>query len=165
MATGDKNSPDLNDALDLFVGDTHVPGSQTASATNRKRPNHKASAGNKQKNMAAAADASKRRSDSVGNKPISELRAIEKTTLSSTSEDEERTASQQTVRPTTRMGRPPGIKSGSGRPKDKTSLSLDLELMDYYRDQTWQEQCQLGELVERALEDYAARTWKWEPQE
>ncbi|MEX0701312.1 MAG: hypothetical protein WD069_04390 [Planctomycetales bacterium] len=59
------------------------------------------------------------------------------------------------------MGRPPGVTSGEGRPKEKTSLSLDVELMDRYRKQTWKEECQFGELIERALRDYAARTWNW----
>ncbi|MEX0704707.1 MAG: hypothetical protein WD069_21595 [Planctomycetales bacterium] len=59
------------------------------------------------------------------------------------------------------MGRPPGVMSGEGRPKEKTSLSLDVELMDRYRKQTWKEECQFGELIERALRDYAARTWEW----
>lgn len=64
-------------------------------------------------------------------------------------------------RPKARTGRPPGVRSGRERPKDKTSLALDLELMDRYRKQSWKEECQLGELVERALRQYAQETWKW----
>ena len=60
-----------------------------------------------------------------------------------------------------RTGRPPGIRSPNGRAKDKTSLALDLELMDGYRKQSWKEECQLGELIERALREYAQQHWNW----
>ncbi|REK25329.1 MAG: hypothetical protein DWQ41_12345 [Planctomycetota bacterium] len=77
---------------------------------------------------------------------------------------QENTGSSGTVqrhRPKARTGRPPGVRSRDGRPKDKTSLALDLELMDGYRKQSWKEECQLGELVERALREYAEEHWNW----
>jgi len=54
----------------------------------------------------------------------------------------------------TRLGRPPGQKTGEGAPKEKATLRLDKRLMDEYRDWSWEERCQLGELVERALVAY-----------
>lgn len=65
-------------------------------------------------------------------------------------------------RPKARTGRPPGIPNRDARLKDKTSLAIDLELMDRYRKQSWKEECQLGELVERALREYASQTWGWD---
>ena len=87
-------------------------------------------------------------------KPPSEQRRSERTAASAT-------VAARSRRPKARTGRPPGLKPNESRLKDKTSLAVDLELMDFYRQQSWAEQCQLGELVERALRDYAAKTWKW----
>jgi hypothetical protein len=70
-------------------------------------------------------------------------------------------APPRTGRPRSRTGRPPGVVNHRKRPKDKTALSIDLELMDRYRKQSWKEECQLGELVERALRAYAQETWNW----
>jgi uncharacterized protein (DUF4415 family) len=56
-----------------------------------------------------------------------------------------------------RLGRPPGKKSSNRRPKEKATLRIDTELMSDYRDWSWDERCQLGELVERALAEYRSR--------
>jgi uncharacterized protein (DUF4415 family) len=56
-----------------------------------------------------------------------------------------------------RRGRPPGKKAGDGEGKEKVTLRLGKELMDEYRDWSWDEHCQLGELVERALIQYRSR--------
>ena len=56
--------------------------------------------------------------------------------------------------PGARLGRPPGPRTGEGAPKEKATLRLDKQLMDEYRDWSWEERCQLGELVERALVEY-----------
>jgi uncharacterized protein (DUF4415 family) len=56
-----------------------------------------------------------------------------------------------------RRGRPPGKKAGEGANKEKVTLRLGKELMDEYRDWSWDEHCQLGELVERALIQYRSR--------
>ena len=53
-----------------------------------------------------------------------------------------------------RRGRPPGKKAGEGADKEKVTLRLSKELMDEYREWSWDERCQLGELVERALSQY-----------
>ncbi len=53
-----------------------------------------------------------------------------------------------------RRGRPPGLRTGEGASKEKTTLRLDKPLMDEYRDWSWEERCQMGELVERALVEY-----------
>ncbi len=53
-----------------------------------------------------------------------------------------------------RRGRPPGPKTGESSAKEKVSLRIDKDLMDEYRDWSWEERCQLGELVERALTRY-----------
>jgi uncharacterized protein (DUF4415 family) len=53
-----------------------------------------------------------------------------------------------------RRGRPPGKKTGEVSEKEKVTLRLSKELMDEYREWSWEERCQLGELVERALTQY-----------
>ena len=53
-----------------------------------------------------------------------------------------------------RRGRPPGRTTGSAEAKTKVTLRVDARLMDDYRDWSWTARCQLGELVERALEHY-----------
>lgn len=58
------------------------------------------------------------------------------------------------VRTQSRRGRPPGKKSGEVVEKEKVTLRLSKELMDEYREWSWEERCQLGELVERALSQY-----------
>ena len=50
-----------------------------------------------------------------------------------------------------RLGRPPGRAAGTSRPKEKVTLRLDAELVADYRDWSWDQRCQLGELVEQAL--------------
>ena len=56
-----------------------------------------------------------------------------------------------------RRGRPPGSKTGEGVDKEKVTLRLSKELMDEYRDWSWDKRCQLGELVEEALSQYRSR--------
>lgn len=58
-----------------------------------------------------------------------------------------------------RIGRPPGVKTGNSEPKTKASLWINAALMERYRSRSWQEQCQIGELIERALADYEKRRW------
>ena len=53
-----------------------------------------------------------------------------------------------------RRGRPPGQKAGEPVLREKVTLRLSAELMAEYRDWSWEERCQLGELVERALTQY-----------
>ena len=56
----------------------------------------------------------------------------------------------------TKIGRPLG-KSTVAR--EKVSIYINASLIEEYRKRTWSEQCQLGELIERAMHDYAKR-WK-----
>lgn len=53
-----------------------------------------------------------------------------------------------------RRGRPPGQKAGEGADKEKITLRISKALADDYRDWSWEERCQLGELVERAMTHY-----------
>jgi hypothetical protein len=53
-----------------------------------------------------------------------------------------------------RRGRPPGRATGSSPRKAKVTLRVDASLMDDYREWSWAQRCQLGELVERALANY-----------
>ena len=53
-----------------------------------------------------------------------------------------------------RRGRPPGRRTGSTPNKEKVTLRVDAGLIEHYREWSWSERCQLGELVERALADY-----------
>lgn len=55
---------------------------------------------------------------------------------------------------TARRGRPPGRTTGSSPRKAKVTLRVDAGLMDDYREWSWAQRCQLGELVERALANY-----------
>ena len=55
------------------------------------------------------------------------------------------------------LGRPPGKAEGTSPRREKTTLRIEAELMSNYRDWSWEERCQLGELVERALADYRHR--------
>jgi hypothetical protein len=56
----------------------------------------------------------------------------------------------------TKIGRPLG-KSTVAR--EKVSIYINGSLIEEFRKRTWSEQCQLGELIERAMQDYAQR-WK-----
>jgi len=58
------------------------------------------------------------------------------------------------ARAAARRGRPPGQKAGETVLREKVTLRLSGELMAEYRDWSWEERCQLGELVERALIHY-----------
>jgi hypothetical protein len=58
------------------------------------------------------------------------------------------------ARPQARRGRPPGKRVGEAVDKEKVTLRLSKELMDEYREWSWEDRCQLGELVERALSQY-----------
>lgn len=53
-----------------------------------------------------------------------------------------------------RLGRPPGRQPGKTPPKEKITVRIDVRLAALYRDWSWDERCQLGELVERALRAY-----------
>ena len=53
-----------------------------------------------------------------------------------------------------RRGRPPGQRAGEAADKEKVTLRINKDLMDDYREWSWEERCQLGELVERALSQY-----------
>lgn len=65
--------------------------------------------------------------------------------------------SNPATRNRSRLGRPPRKSSEPTAPKEKATLRIDTELMADYRDWSWDERCQLGELVEKALTDYRRR--------
>ena len=58
------------------------------------------------------------------------------------------------TKPRARLGRPPGRHSGKTPPKEKVTVRIDARLAALYRDWSWDERCQLGELFERALREY-----------
>ena len=60
-------------------------------------------------------------------------------------------------RPSARLGRPPGRGGARTGSKEKATLRIDAELMSDYREWSWDQRCQLGELVERALAEYRRR--------
>ena len=137
MAEPPRPNHDIDSALDFLIGDTPAE-----PAGVRAAPSTAGTA--KGKGSARSAGNTRRRKVA---------RRTQENTGSS--------AKVQRHRPKARTGRPPGVRSAGGRPKDKTSLALDLELMDGYRKQSWKEECQLGELVERALREYAEEHWNW----
>ena len=60
----------------------------------------------------------------------------------------------QCLRSHARLGRPPGRTSPSLSQKEKVTLRISARLIAEYRDWSWQRRCQLGELVEAALQAY-----------
>ena len=54
----------------------------------------------------------------------------------------------------TRLGRPPGSACEPSSPKEKLTVRIDARLAADYRDWSWEERCQLGQLIERALRHY-----------
>jgi len=71
--------------------------------------------------------------------------------------DESRPKSQSVSHKRARLGRPPGKTKGTSPRKEKATLRIEAELMSDYRDWSWDQRCQLGELVERALAEYRHR--------
>ena len=74
----------------------------------------------------------------------------------SASPTERQNKQQAAKKPPARLGRPPGA-SRPRRRREKATLRIDATLMANYRDWSWEQRCQLGELVERALLDYHRR--------
>ncbi len=50
-----------------------------------------------------------------------------------------------------RAGRPPGKVSAKAQPREKLTVRIDAELVETYRDWSWDARCNLGELVGRAM--------------
>lgn len=137
MGAEHHSGEDIDTALDLFVGDTVRERTQESVSvvSPGKRPHPQKARRKTPKKLRSQANQAAAESQDV-------------------------TAGEQ-KKVKTRMGRPPGVKSGEAALKDKTSLALDRDLMDRYREKSWEERCQFGELIERALRDYAARKWGW----
>jgi hypothetical protein len=53
-----------------------------------------------------------------------------------------------------RLGRPPGSGRQTTVPKQKVTLRVPSDLIDEYRDWSWEARCQLSELVGQALITY-----------
>ena len=51
-----------------------------------------------------------------------------------------------------RSGRPPGKVSAKLRPREKLTVRIDAEMVEKYRDWSWDARCNLGELVGRAMQ-------------
>ena len=51
-----------------------------------------------------------------------------------------------------RAGRPPGKVSAKTQPRGKLTVRIDAELVEQYRDWSWDARCNLGELVGRAMQ-------------
>jgi hypothetical protein len=64
-------------------------------------------------------------------------------------------ASKEKVR--ARLGRPPGRINSAPIAKEKLTVRIEARLAAAYRDWSWEARCQLGELVEQALNEYLAR--------
>ncbi len=50
-----------------------------------------------------------------------------------------------------RAGRPPGRVQAKTRRREKLTVRIDAELVDKYRDWSWDARCNLGELVGQAM--------------
>jgi len=53
--------------------------------------------------------------------------------------------------PHARAGRPLGKVSTKAQPREKLTVRIDAELVETYRDWSWDARCNLGELVGRAM--------------
>lgn len=118
---------DLNSALELFVGVTPKPKELPARhvRTNpQKQP---------EKLPAKARESAKKNGTNTFQDTKPADGGVQHTNTEQ--KDEENAPKEKAV--TIRMGRPTGVRPGKGRPKGKTSLALDLELMNRYREQTW----------------------------
>ncbi|MFO0888209.1 MAG: hypothetical protein U0790_03575 [Isosphaeraceae bacterium] len=62
-------------------------------------------------------------------------------------------------KPKARRGRPPGTGRGAEGPveRKKVTLRIKSSLIDEYIDWSWSRRCQLGQLIEEALESYGSR--------
>jgi hypothetical protein len=64
-------------------------------------------------------------------------------------------------KPRVRRGRPPkragGATPGEAVQREKVTLRLDANLMNQYRDWTWERRCQLHDLIEEAMAQYLKR--------
>lgn len=134
MANSTDRNTDIDSALDLLIGDTPAGAAGQGSELSTAREKR------------TSRPSSRASQTKLPTRPESTKAAID---------------DRASERPRARTGRPPGVRTGTQRIKDKTSLALDQELMDRYRKQSWKEECQLGELVERALRDYASDRWGW----
>ncbi len=92
--------------------------------------------------------------DSAEPAPEEEIVRTAKPAESSPIESSPRTADKPVRSGAARRGRPPGPKATVALPKEKVTLRLGKDLMDDYRDWSWEARCPLGELVERALLQY-----------
>jgi hypothetical protein len=63
---------------------------------------------------------------------------------------------QTPVVPVTRahLGRPLGSKAGAKRPKSKATIAIDAELMEQYRNWSWEDRVLLGDLITAAMQTY-----------
>ena len=71
--------------------------------------------------------------------------------------EESQEPAPEAKRLSSRRGRPLGRKPGTTPLKEKTSVWLSASLIARYREWSWEERCNLGELVERALVEYQRR--------
>ena len=53
-----------------------------------------------------------------------------------------------------RVGRPPGKASPKAQRREKLTVRIDADLVEKYRDWSWDARCNLGELVGRAMQRY-----------
>ncbi len=80
------------------------------------------------------------------------------------SDDRPKPEPSEPARPTTRgkpekkaharAGRPPGKSSPKAQRKAKLTVRIDADLVERYRDWSWDARCNLGELVGRAMRIY-----------
>lgn len=121
----EKHRSDVDDALDLFIGDNK-------GAAEKPKPSKiKRSAGKK-----ASHSPTQERSTPDQPKP------------------------KERPRTTTLLGRPPGRKNGEAVLKAKTTIRIDAELIDEYRERVYVERRPLGELIEEAMREHKHRVWR-----
>lgn len=59
-----------------------------------------------------------------------------------------------------RRGRPPGSRSGGAADKKKVTWSIDPDLYEAFVKRSYREECQVWELLERAIKDYLKKAEK-----
>ena len=61
------------------------------------------------------------------------------------------------ARPHARTGRPPGRAASTSAQREKLTVRIDADLLEQYRDWSWEARCNLGELVSQAMRQYLGK--------
>ena len=126
-----RTGKDLDEALDIFIGD--------AAPRQPRRPMTIIEPPKGDSATAAAEEAEKREVVKLRKKP--------------------QQPKKEGTMTTSWIGRMPGRKNGEVGPKSKTTIRIDTELINEYRDRVFVERRPLGQLIEDAMRQNKERNW------